>query len=629
MRRKWIGFLLAAFFLSASLWGQSETSEPTETQCRKRILAFLDVSGSMDPLVKNPQTSPFKKSLDSLEGLLSEPGFIEENDVVEIVRFGKAVDVKTKAKGPGEMRSRIQELRDNREIDLDTDFRLFFDELAKAMEESSLYDSQVILLGSDLVHEKNRYAPPGENVEDWATVQADKNETLEKIKSNSGNTTTVIFLAQYRPGHKDVQDQVLKDLQDREYLPSVKVVPSGASPQTLGEEIIFGLTRKLELALSRDKDDRNKLALILRNPNCRSLRLESMSLKTGTGADAKTKTLTVRPGEDSVEAGGRRVIKEEIPTAPGWEDLSSLTLTVKPKGGPPSDVTGTGGSWLKFKPKRGVVEGYLLWKPALRLDLDLTGHTAELDKTYDLVLRADEQGSEDPPLAMRKFSSPAGLGAESETEMRIVLPVSRSINSLLERNATFRVTIQGAQPLADGERNDVVEILSDPVANRSNAYLLIASASGALIVLFCFWQVRRLVKGFPSRKDLLRWIPVFALSLVPVVFNLIHIALLRFLSAAGVDWLAMGLSCAALVFALVWSVMKWQVSSFRKKVLSASPPMTHEQYRRSSLWGARVPWGIGIGVPLVLALIWVSSRPPVSPNLAREADPPRLRVVSE
>lgn len=636
MRREWIRMLLAALLLApASLSGQPEVPGPSEIQCRKRILVFLDVSGSMLPRVRESR-SPFRQSLDALERLLNEPGFIESSDVVEVVRFGKRVNVKNRAQGREEIRDLVEMLRGNQQSDLDTDFRVFFQELAKALEESSFYNSQVILLGSDLVHEKQNRAPVEDDLEDWTLVQAEESETLRKIQRSSRDAASVLFVPPPASGDLVIQQTVFRDLQEKEYLPRIqKIASGGGSQRELVAGLIKGLTLPPRLTLSRDDDDRRKLAFIVTNPNCRELRLKSLGLQLGTaeGATSAPINFTVTPEEAALgttgSPEGTRVISRPIPTGGGWEDLSALVGTVETVEGLVGTTTGTAGSWLKYRPLRGVVEANLP-SPVLRLDLAVLGHTEE-PTTYELTLRADGQGADDPPLAREKFSAPQDLDAQSAAAMRIVFPVSRDLYAQLDREAVLRVAIAGAEPAEEG--GDDVAILLDPAADRSNLVLLIAGLIGIAAVIAGFVRVRNIVDRFHALKRRRNappwWIGIGILALLPLLLNAFHLWLLRFWSPLWVDRLGVGLSVAALFVALYFSGTMVQAARFGKKVLTANPPMDHAPYKRQSQRGALVPLTLALAALILLWTFWFFSRPPVSPNLARDTDPPRLRVVSE
>jgi hypothetical protein len=595
----------------------------------------MDVSKSM---YKGGAESPFEKSLGAIRDLLQQQRLVEDNDVLEVVLFGGTAERRGPASGGEKAASLIEALRNNPKKEDVTDFRLFFDSLAGALKDPSSYNSQVVLLASDLVHERVDGLSNEADLQDWAAVLSEKAETLQEIKSNFARTGFVVFTpdpTDPRFNRKPVQEKIWEDLH-REFPTAQRVHPT-AGRAGLADKLRRGLLAPPELTISRDDEDSNQLAFIVSNPNCYPLKLTLLNVQRvlQDGTTSEPVPFKVSPEEATLGGTGTqegtRVLKRPIPAGAEWESINSLQGSVETAEGPTGFTKGTAGSWLKYRPRQGAVEGYLMFSPALRLDLDVQGHTQE-DKTYTLTVRAVGQGEETPALAEGKFESPKSLSSLRPATVRIILPATRSIYEATSRQAAFRVTVgNGAELLED--KKDTVEILEDQAANRSNLFLLVASGIAFLATALAFLRVRTVAGLYPAldpgRKMNFWWWLMAALSLLPAAVNFFHLRLLRYLSPGLVDWEAGGLSVIVLFATLSFAIRAVQKARFGRRVLTETPPLSLEKYRKASLRGEWLPWLVGLAVTAAFALSWFFIRPPVSAKLNRESNPPKLHVVSD
>jgi hypothetical protein len=630
MRREWLGLLVISLLL---------VSAPVEGQCRKRILVFLDVSGSMKPLDRSP-ASPFQQSLSALQDLLQEPGFIEAEDVLEVVRFGGTVLGEGHSdKGREEASKRLNDLKANKESDQDTNFRAFLDSLARALKDSDRYDSQVVLLGSDLVHEPRNGMPAAEALADWEAVLSEKANLRKEIVSNSSKTTYVFFVPPPASRYSSVQAKVLQDLQkdlQKNEQRFRKVTPGEAVQGGLAHQLLLGLLNPPRLTITRDTQDRNRLAFIVNNPNCVPLRIKELTVERITSEESATGAVRFPVGneEPALGATGSReatqTFTRPLPTGGDWDSATNLRGTVETTDGLIGSTEGTAGTWLKFKPTHGVLERYLLRSPALRLDLQIQGRTVE-PKTFLLSLRGVGQDEATETLAQGKFRAPEAeqVDVMRPSRVRIVLPASRAIIGQIAAQKNFRITIDGADLLE--EKQDSVPVLEDPVADWSNLFLIIAGLLSLSPVIYSFFRVKAIGARYPAlnpvQSTLTWWMA--GIALLPIAANFFHIWLLHHLSPESVDWLAMGVAALAVFATLTFSVRRVQAARFGSRVLSSQPPMDLARYQTLSRRGAWLPWVVGLICTGLFAGIWFYVQPTVSENLAREANPPQLRVVSD
>lgn len=633
MRRQRIRLLLV---LLATLLDSAMVQAQSGAQCRKRILVFLDVSGSMLPTSKSAD-SPFQQSVAALEGLLREKDFIEEGDVVEVVRFGATVrGQKLRAQGRGEMASLIQSLRGNKEIDRATDFRAFFSALTEALKRSDSFNAQVVLLGSDLVHEPTNGMPARAAVDDWTAALGDIEQARGEILLRSEKTAYVLFTPAPAAAYRSVQERVLEDLQQA--LPrSRRLSAADANEEGLAGALLRGLLSAPNLTIGRDGEDRNQLAWVISNPNCAPLHLTDVTVQRVSADGTAEEPVSFKvPSEQALLGGagteaGKRIVRQPIPPGPEWEKANRLRATVDTREGITGRSDGTAGSWMKADPTLAVLERYLIGSPALRVDFRAQGLTVE-PATHHVTVRQGES-DESPALAKATFESPEDLDPQRAQTYRVVMPARRDLYRLLgaDRDAKFWIKVQNVSRLDRPE--EAVTIGEDPIANRSNLFLIVAGLVALIVVGFAWVFVSRLVAKYPAlgreRNYPAWWLSLAGLAALPLIANYFHIRLLRLVSPAALDWVAVGAAVVALFATVGFGWRFAQAARFAEQVLTAKPPMTTQQYASKSKLGAWVPWVGASLIVVAVCLLFLVGRKPVSEGLARNETPSQLEVVAD
>lgn len=627
MRRAFGILMIALLSLAPALPGQ------TRTECRKRILVYLDVSGSMQPTSSGP-VSPFQQTLTAIESLLNEPGFIGESDVLEVFRFGKTLQKGQDATGREAMLALLAMLRTNPVRDLETDFRPVFDSLAERLKDSGSFSSQVVLIGSDLVHEPRDGMPADEAIADWAGAWAAKGASRAEIGTGSTRTAFILFTPPALPRLRSVQERVAEDLLG-ELRRAEQVIP-GQGDRTLADELTTGLLQPPLLTISRDAGSSSQLTFIVSNPNCVQLQVTGLALHRVL-ADGSLSTpfpYAVEGPEAALGGTGtaeatRRYVRP-LPTGSGWEDLSRLKGTVETREKVTGTSEGTAGGWLKFRPVQGVVEEWLLAGPVLRLDLDVIGHSS-LDSTYLLTVRSLSGDAEALPLARARFGSPADLDPVTPLRTRLVVSASRSLAAALAEPKGFRVEIQNAELIEGGQ--DGVEIAKDTAAGRSNLFLILAGLISLIAVAVSWLRIRSVADRFPALQPfelkVLPWLGLSFAASLPLLANLFHVRLLRLISPQAVDTTAVALSIVVMYFILAVAIKIFQTTMFGLQVVTSEKPLELEKYLKTSRRAGWMPWLIAGLLTLSFAASWFLVRPAVSERLARGEHPIHLRPISE
>lgn len=614
MRVAMLGLLLTAILLvAAPLAGQQP--------CRKRILVYLDVSGSMKPTLHQP-ISPYQQVLLAMGQLFSQPGIIDASDAVTVVRFGGTLIREDTAEGPAAAQVLVQRLQGNADSARETDFRAVFNHLASTLPQG-VFNRQVALIASDFDHEPKDGMDNGPAIADWDVAWARAQKDLSKSLTDEEKFGLVLFQAPGNPRHLVRMAKVLEDLKKNDAF--VGLAAGGGNV----DEVVRGLAKQLRkslfnpphLQVSRDAEDDSKIAFTVTNPNCYLLHLTRLSVKPKGG-----EAVFFDVGSDDRELGpnatptGERVLKRTLPSGESWK-AAEVHATVETAEGVTGETGGTTASWLKFKPTAAVFERRPVLSDILRLDLDLIGYTdPKVPKVYTLTFGEDAQ-----PLARANFEAPAFLGPEPRP-YRIVLPMQAKG----EASPNMRIAVEGAEPLAMG--SDRVSLVEDLQASHGNRYLGLAALLAPLGVgLGYFWVYRKRApyRIFElSNIDRLRWGAAILLAFLLFAEFIFRQNLLRWGSAEWADWW-LDLTGVILVF-LVGVFLGLEISRahFAAAVVEKKEPLPLQKYLLRSRVNTWIPWCVGLLVAILLSIVLWPLRPPEARESRRSETPSSLHVTS-
>ncbi|MES1245344.1 MAG: hypothetical protein ABUT39_27320 [Acidobacteriota bacterium] len=615
MKRRWLGILIICALTFPSL---------AQGQCRKRILVYLDVSGSMEPLGRGTG-SPFQQTVTSLEALFRQEGFIEKSDVVRAVRFGKSVEQVDTAEGPEQVGALIQKLRNNGISRSETDFRAAFTDLAQELPKG-VFDRQVVLFASDLAHEPRNRMPASEAIPDWRDALSEAKAGLAG-RFDSGNAVVVLFV----PGAKGTEPQktareVLADF--RASFPVVGQVGSAAGEESSVENLTTALRRGLltapALQVSRDSTDPEKLVVTITNDNCVPLHVKRITVKPEGGEPAYFDDFT----ESEKEVGSRttsqrtREIRRKVPPGGEW-DNAGLDAHVETEEGVEGQSGGTSGSWLRYKVASAVFEKRPLLPDILRLDLDLMGFTDPATPITYSITFGDNTG----PVAQARFQGPA-LSSTSTRHFRAVLPMKIAGVAA----SGVRTSIEGSELLE--ERGDQVNLLEDKQStNHLRVLGIVALAASVAVLLFYLW-VRSVRSRYPifelSRWDNGKWTMAAIAAFLLLVFFCARITILNYSSPEAAErWL--GVMACVFVFGLTaFLLLEFSRTQFAQSVI-AEKTMSLSDYLRRGRLDTWLPWITGVVLAaFVFALLWVWA--PAGSGESRRGDSEaheRLHVTSD
>ncbi len=614
MRVARLGFLLTAVLLvAAPLVGQQP--------CRKRILVYLDVSGSMKPKLHQP-TSPYQQVLLAMGQLFSQPGIIDASDQVTVVRFGGAVIREDTAEGPAAAQALVQRLQENADLARETDFRAVFNHLASTLPQG-VFNRQVALIASDFDHEPKDGMDNGPAVADWDVAWAQAQKNLSKSLADEEKFGLVLFQAPGNPRHQVRMAKVLEDLKKNDAF--VGLAAGGGNV----DEAVRGLARQLRkslfnpphLQISRDAEDDSRLAFTVTNPNCYPLHLTRLSVKPKGGEavffDVDSDDRELGPNATPTDT---RTLKRTLPSGESWK-AAEVHATVETAEGVMGETGGTTASWLKFKPTAAVFERRPVLSDILRLDLDLTGYTdPKVPKVYTLTFGEDAQ-----PLARANFEAPPFTGPEPRP-FRIVLPM----RTKSDISPNVRIAIEGAEPLVTG--SDRVSLVEDLRASHGNRYLGLAALLAPIGIGFGYFWIHR--KRAPyriyelSRRDKARWWLALLFALFLVLGFGLRVWILGLGSAEWADWW-LDLTGVILVF-LVGVFLGLEISRahFAAAVVEQKEPLPLQKYLLRSRVNTWIPWGVGLLVAIVLSIVLWPLRPPEARESRRSETPSSLHVTS-
>jgi hypothetical protein len=623
MRRQCLGLLILCVLAFPPL---------AEAQCRKRILVYLDVSGSMKPDIRklktpqDQQSSPYQQALGGLEALFQQQGFVEPNDVVRVVRFSKAVEQADSAEGPAAVAQLIQVLRGNTFDRLETDFRAAFGDLAKELPVGT-FDRQVVLIASDLAHEPVNKMPSTQAIPDWQAALSQAETELAGLFTSS-NAAVVLF----RPpalGREPqaTAGQVLADL--RASFPIAGEVASGTGAgaaviiEQLAQTLRKGLLTPPDLQVSRDGADADRLLFQVTNNNCVPLHIKRLTATPEGGRPSYFDEFSAEEKEVGARQTRQRTqqIRRQLPPGDEWQD-AQLAATVETDEGVDGKSAGTTGSWIGYSAASAVFERRPLLPDVLRLDLDLTGFTDPAAAvTWALTV-----GEDASPLARAKFEGPA-LSTEAR-HFRIVLPL------MGDGAAAEAVQVAIAGGALQGVEEPKIRLVEDQQSSHHHRVFGGVALIAILGVAVAALWVRAARAKYPifrlTRRDNAQWGAAMAIAVLLVLSYWLRIPLLNRWSPGKVEpWLS-GFAVVAVFGLTAFLLLEIFRTRFARAVVEEQVMPLPTYLRRGKLdtW---LPWGMGLAAAaLVFALFW-PLRPAGSPESRRGEDQAhtRLHVTSD
>ncbi len=514
-----------------------------EAACNKRLLLYLDRSGSMF----KGSNSPYQQTINAIENLLSERDFIQQDDTIEVVLVGTVAEPYPPAIGPDKIRRLVSELRRverlRGEDDL-TDFGVLFQNLEEKLQSSEDFSRQVVIIASDFIHESRNGRITGDYVGDWKSVLNRWGPTLRE-RFAGGKLPLLVSRAPARftpPGSRqlgvEIQKIVVDDL--KSIVPDAHILDLGGNEreQQLAKDIRVRLLFDPEVTAGRDPENSNQIRIVVRNTNCYPLTVQRIELRCKAEPDLPPEDPVpftdseIQPQDRRLEptgkTGSERSFFVPLPTRGGcWNEAAIFEAVVLMEEGVSGRSEGTTGSHIEYRPRQALLEDHIgLRGKVLRLQLEMKGTYVESDpRDFTVILL---EGSND--VARRCFKAPPNLSPDTAKEYTMVFPIPSSRADRIEPGSSLAVNIEGAE-----RTEDHVTVAEDSFNSLTNLMQLLVAviACGGALVLF---MKRRFVEG-ATFFSFVEGVWQMAIALIPIVANKFRAFLLEALPMGLADFL--------------------------------------------------------------------------------------------
>lgn len=508
MKRAWIAVFFVLLFLAAP---------NLEAASKKRLLVYLDVSGSMYPDGDTTTRggtrilSPFRQTVEILQALLQEPGFIQQDDMLEIVLFGEAPQSLPAAQGPQAMSSLLQSLRgkgwrsfiggDRSSLFFKlSDFTPVFQSMEDKVAGSQDFDRQVVILASDFVHQANLN---GRYIEAWNGLVGQWQPRLAALfKGEDKKIRLLLFQAPpvAKPENTtetgtEIQNHVVGSLQP-EIVSKDQILivgQPGLDLKDYARKVRAKLLSPPRVQAGRDPANHDNILIAVENPNSYRLNLKQVNLRCagpdplGDG-DTVSYTSEIPVDKRLLETTGQpnsiQKVPLPLPIGSCWAEPVEFDAAVETQEGVTGKSKGTTGTWFQYRPLHAFSEDQVfLGEKLLRVELAMKGVYIQEDKTFEARITG-EGGS--PTIAVGRFKAPASLASEEEKHYRIIFSVRGGKRDEVGKGARIQLEIDEAQ--ADGNLLIMEEDKLQSVTNFLQGGIGWLGVLAAIFVVF--WKRR-------------------------------------------------------------------------------------------------------------------------------------------
>lgn len=600
--------------LLLGIWLALAGAGEVRAQCSKRILVYVDTSGSMKP--SEAGLTPYRRTLDALQLLLDEQDFIESGDVVEIKLFGETIMPSKPAHGRDEALDRLKDLRNVVTSAQDTNFDAVFNDIEAALAASTAAERKIVILASDFAHDPASTPPVRteadkrrimeENLVSWRQVFFRHDAELTKIFGDQSKVPLVRFVATTANSEDGtIADQVRKNLrfqkvtEDREFS-----VDGGISIEELAGSIKRALLYDLGVTANLKKGELNTLQVRVENTNCFPLKLGFVRSECPAGKELGDGVREAIPSGHQLLAANNenkpQIFEVPAPSVPCSGDEYVVKITDL-KDVPLGETMGTKGTWLEFNHSKALVEQHLIWGGALHVILNLKGlAVAPRNYLIKLSLESDPENT----IASGVFAAPDSLDPDEFRPYRATFRIPESYEQRLGDDTPLRITIPDSRSKPNSE---MIKLLEDTKQSRTNAAQLLATPVALIFWLISLAKRRSLkralqrsgeiIAGIENVNNLIQSVLVF----LPWITSSLRAFLIRALDLMGADafkWASV-FAAAFLVVAVLWRVIE-QARLERDVVEGKLNDINKYVARVERGWW---PWGVGVGFCILLAVV--------------------------
>jgi hypothetical protein len=598
------------------------SATPALGQCSKRIVVYLDASGSMDVRGKTSQ-SAFRGSLEAVGRLLDVQGFLGVDDVVEIVPFGEHLQGRYTAHGVGEVGPQLERLRGAAHEEPDTNFDSVLEDVDRLLMGDSVFGRQIVILASDFAHEPRSLSRRRSAVQDWEQVFARWRPRLEGRLGKGSKVPLLLFRALTEGSaatgetREQIQAKVVSDLGAFASEDVLRVGRGGTEAGELAKAIQRKLLAPPEVVARRARNDPRQIELRVTNPNCFPLTLKRIDLRCKGEGGALSDPVSVTIPEAQRKLGptgsekATQVIPHDRPTGSCWEKSEDFTALAETEEGEPGQSEGTTGTTLEIKPTQAYIEQWLPWRHVLRLEVELRGQFAG-PKSFDIQLR---EAGRDTAIAEGQFQAPEGLDPDQEKPYRIIFSVRDAVADRLADGDKLLCR------LTDGRSQEAtVEVRKDDFRSITNGITSIVSVLCVLVALGSLIGKNRSLKrdlpGAVDRAALVDFMGKGLLNLtfllLPLLLNLFRANLLQRFSLQGLDTLKLFTAVLVAGVASFKVVRAYQQAQLVEEVYKSDQPVDVDRYlRRVERGWSALGWAAAAVVLTASLMVFASleSRP--------------------
>jgi hypothetical protein len=482
-------------------------------QCRKRVLVYLDQSGSMDPQ-RRQASSFYGRVFDAVQDLLRSPGFLGPKDRVWVLPFGEGISNSAAEAGAADWPARLRPLRQlpGRSH---TDLVAVLAHVAEQLGPTARFDQQVAIIASDFVH-----APAGGRASTWrdgfdrvrqelvstlpASVPAGTSATpagatgAGSASSPSGNALVLVLA----PG-------TLGRAQARTVVDDLHAV-GARSLSTSGAEGVTDMAQALRRSMGRtprivsveaDAEQRHAsgrqrvMHIVAENPGCVGTRIERLTVRCGSDVVSEPPLPEERRAlAPRGDAAGQSRLEIALPDQDCQSGFSVALTTAE--GEEVAEATPTGIK-LDLQVERQVLTPRFLAPKLLVIDTQARGYLgAATGATFEL---ADAEGV---TRLVGPLARVPGLDPREWRPVRfqVPLPGERADHVRGGQSLIFR-----ARTAASSPRGTPQPVVADLHATR--AFLLAKVVVGVgLLALLAAWLHGRHTPGWMSPDEAIDWV---------------------------------------------------------------------------------------------------------------------------
>ncbi|HEV7671943.1 MAG TPA: hypothetical protein VGS22_25755 [Thermoanaerobaculia bacterium] len=466
----------------------------------KRILVYIDLSGSMKPAEAN---SPFSTTVEALQLLLGESGFIAPRDEVRFIFFDDEIVGDTPwspGSSPGTLLTLLRQKAEEVLLDperksttLWTDFQVVFDNLRSQVTRDTNFNRQVVIIASDFVHEPSRSGPKARDssvfwqrtLADWEKIKDTEVPSLTHALGDTDRNPFVLAAAPLNsPGEGEgkVRKQVLSDLESIPGVTRLDLGPGGLGATKLAQEIRRRLYFPLKVVV-RSNHREHKLQVDVENPNAAEVNIDRIELSCFSADDANENpigdpaSLSITGTELAKPIAAQKSGSDEIALSPDSCLRTATRFKVRvtskegAEGAAKRDV-----AWIDAEQVESSIESNFFFKQSvLRLVVKMRGD-APPNTEFQIRIRRD--GERDGPEILKgNFDTPRLLEVVEPKRYLFVFDISEILRKQLI-GAEIEVQVAMAKELATKPEDD----LRSSHANSAQSTVAGAALFGTLVL---------------------------------------------------------------------------------------------------------------------------------------------------